>query len=107
MSSLWWLVSLDLKEIFLLFIVFLLPLHIPPSHSPQLGRGFGILTTTPLSRLHATLVLSINLIKNYSKKFMTNKKTKQLKARQKEDGSRRTKAAGEEKQPDEVLPAGD
>lgn len=38
---------------------------------------------------------------------MTNKKTKQLKARQEEDGSRRAKTAGEEKQPDEVLPAGD
>lgn len=50
-------------------------------------------------------VLSINHIKKYLKIYMTNKKTKQLKARQEEVGSRRTKAAGEEKQSDEVLPS--
>jgi hypothetical protein len=35
---------------------------------------------------------------------MTNKKTKQLKARQEEAGSRRPETSGEEEQPDEVLP---
>jgi hypothetical protein len=53
-------------------------------------------------------VLSIKHIKSTKKKLfetLTNKKTKQLKARQEEAGSRRPKAAREEEQSDEILPS--